>query len=158
MCWWTVLKTITLGKSVEGCNSSVVVQVLLYLQSFAIYLHVMTHEKKEKVDTNCCSPLQETAICLCVACKSCLSKLFQIFEDWFKIQNLNLWKNFSSPQQTSKQEHGQSEGETKGTKLLWKCDLNLPAPNHCLTYITYTGTQCDFLGKSENEAAKCIYI
>lgn len=55
-----------------------------------------------------------------------------LFEDWFIIQNWNLWKNCSSPQQTSKQGHRQSEGETQGIKLLWKCHLNLPQPLPCL--------------------------
>lgn len=68
--------------------------------------------------------------------KSCLSKLFQIlFEDWFKIQNWYLWKNCCSSQQTSEQEYGQLEGETRGIKLLWKYNLNLPQPLPQLDYL-----------------------
>lgn len=150
LLWWRVLRAVT---------------VLWWYRCYCIFSHLLFtstawHMKKRKRWT-------QTAAVLCrklpyvyvLSYKSCLSKLFQmLFEDWFKIHNWNLWRNCSSPQQTSKQEHGQSEGETKGVKLLWKCDLHPPTPNHRLTCITCTGTQCDFLGKSENEAAKCIYI
>lgn len=132
-CWWRVWRTI-IPLWCYRCYCR-------YLQSPAI-LSMSRHMKKGRDEQELLQSLNLATRVLsfpvfrkrCHISMYCLANavwvtLQVLLEDWFKIQNWNLWKNSISLQQALKQEHGQSEGDTKGMKPLWKSASPQPLPH-----------------------------